>query len=144
MRYGLANPGWFLMAQPYDLPERMYGCDPDHFYLRQRDIFDPEALEDYLRRIRAPGTIHAMCEDHRAGATFDNDLDEAERGRRRIACPLLVLWSAQGDLSWWDPIAIWRGWVDDVSGTGIDCGHYLAEEAPGETYRHLRDFFATS
>ncbi len=144
MRYGLANPGWFLMAQPYDLPERMYGSDPDRFYLRQRNIFDPEALDDYMRCIRAPGTIHAMCEDYRAGATFDNDLDEADRGRRRIACPLLVLWSTQGELSWWDPIAIWRGWADDVTGTGIDCGHYLAEEAPEETCRHLRDFFTTA
>jgi haloacetate dehalogenase len=142
MRYGLANPGWLLMAQPFDLPEVMYGADPDRTYLRRRDIFGPEALVDYLRCIHTLGTIHAMCEDYRAGATIDNDLDEADRGHRRIACPVLVLWSARGELSWWDPLAIWREWADDVTGTGIDCGHYLAEEAPTETYRHLRAFFA--
>ncbi len=108
------------------------------------DSLDPEALDDYLRCIRNPETIHAMCEDYRAGATFDNDLDEADRGRRRIACPLLVLWSTRGELSWWDPLAIWSGWADDVTGTGIDCGHYLAEEVPEATYRHLRDFFTSS
>jgi haloacetate dehalogenase len=144
MRYGMANYHWYFMAQPYDLPERMLGSDPDRNYLPHRDVFDPEALDDYLRCIRAPGTIHAMCEDYRAGATFDNDLDEADRGHRKIACPLLVLWSTRGELSWWDPIAIWRGWADDVSGAGIDCGHYLAEEASEETYRHLRDFFVAS
>lgn len=141
MKFGMANYHWYFMAQPYGLPERMLGSDPDLNYLPQRDLFDPEALDDYLRCIRNPETIHAMCEDYRAGATFDNDLDETDRGRRRIACPLLVLWSTQGELSWWDPLAIWRGWADDVAGIGIDCGHYLAEEAPEETYRHLRSFF---
>ncbi len=144
MRFGMVNYHWYFMAQPYDLPERMLGSDPDRNYLPHRDVFDREALDDYLRCIRNPETIHAMCEDYRAGATFDNDLDEAERGRRKIACPLLVLWSTRGELSWWDPIEIWRGWADDVSGAGIDCGHYLAEEAPDETLRHLRDFFLAS
>lgn len=144
MRFGMANPHWYFMVQPFDLPERMLGSDPDRNYLPDRDPFDPEALDDYLCCIRNPETIHAMCEDYRAGATFDNDLDEADRGRRRIACPLLVLWSTQGELSWWDPLAIWRSWADDVSGSGIDCGHYLAEEAPEETYRHLRLFFTGS
>lgn len=135
---------WYSMAQPYDLPERMLGADPDRNTLPRRDLFDPEALDDYLRCIRNPETIHAMCEVYRAGATFDNDLDEADRGHRRIECALLVLWSGRGELSWRDPIAIWHGWADDISGAGIDCGHYFAEEAPGETYRHLPDFFATS
>lgn len=142
MKFGMANPHWYFMAQPFDLPERMLGSDPDRNYLPQHDLFDPEALDDYLRCVRDSETIHAMCEDYRAGATFDNELDEAERGHHRIACPLLVLWSTRGELSWWDPLAIWRGWADDVTGTGIDCGHYLAEEAPDETRRHLREFFA--
>lgn len=132
------------MAQPADLPELMYGVEPDRTYLRHRDIFDPEALDDHLRCIRNPETIHAMCEDYRAGATFDNDHDEADLGHRKIACPLLVLWSTRGELSWWDPLEIWRGWADDLSGIGIDCGHYLAEEAPEETYRHPRAFSTAS
>jgi hypothetical protein len=31
-----------------------------------------------------------------------------------------------------DPLAIWRGWPDDVRGQSIDCGHHIAEEAPAE------------
>jgi haloacetate dehalogenase len=33
-------------------------------------------------------------------------------------------------------------WADDVRGWAIDSGHYLAEEAPDETTRELRAFFA--
>ena len=58
----------------------------------------PEALDDYLRCARDPETIHAMCEDYRAGATFDFALDEADRGTKRIACPVLVLWGGRGKL----------------------------------------------
>ena len=32
---------------------------------------------------------------------------------------------------------------DDVRGRALDCGHYLPEEAPDETYTALRAFFAT-
>jgi haloacetate dehalogenase len=86
-----------------------------------------------------------MCEDYRAGATFDFDLDEADRAAgRRIARPLLVLWGGRNDLEelFGDPLAIWRAWADDVRGRALDCGHYLAEEAPEETYAELRAFFA--
>jgi haloacetate dehalogenase len=142
MDFGMVNWHWYFMAQPSDMPERMLASDPDHNYLPQRDFFVPEALDDYLRCIKLPGTIHAMCEDYRAGATYDRILDDADRGNRKIVCPVLVLWARQEELErWYDPIAIWRDWADDVRGTSIDCGHYLAEEAPEETYTHLHEFF---
>jgi haloacetate dehalogenase len=144
MAFGLVNWHWFFLAQPYDLPERLIGADPEGYYFRQRrEIFDPEALQDYLRCCHNPETIHAMCEDYRAGATFDFKLDEADRGRRRLTCPVLVLWSRQDELEKsYDVLAIWRDWADNVQGRGLDCGHYLAEEAPDETYAELSAFFA--
>jgi haloacetate dehalogenase len=58
-------------------------------------------------------------------------LGEAERGNHRIACPLLALWGHRGQFdAWYDVLAVWRDWADDVRGRAIDCGHYLAEEAP--------------
>jgi haloacetate dehalogenase len=144
MDFGMVNWHWYFMAQPSDMPERMLASDPDHNYLPQRDFFTPEALDDYLRCIKLPGTIHAMCEDYRAGATYDRTLDDADRGNRKIMCPVLVLWARQEELErWYDPIAIWRDWADDVRGTSINCGHYLAEEAPEETYTHLHEFFTS-
>jgi haloacetate dehalogenase len=36
----------------------------------------------------------------------------------------------------------WKTWAEDVGGRSLDCGHYLAEEAPDETYEELHDFFS--
>ena len=136
---------WAFLAQPAPLPETLIGADPDAYYVGDdRALFHPDALADYLRCARDPATIHAMCEDYRAGATYDFDLDEADRVEgRRIACPVLVLWGERNDLEelFGDPLAIWRDWADDVRGRPLDCGHYLAEEAPEETYAELRRFF---
>jgi haloacetate dehalogenase len=65
-----------------------------------------------------------------------------DRGRRRIACPVLALWGKRGKLQeWYDVLAVWRDWADDVRGGPIDSGHFLAEEAPEATYNELRAFF---
>lgn len=136
---------WFFLAAPYPLPENLIAANPDDFYFPNRDLFDPYALTEYLRAVRQPDTIHAMCEDYRAAATLDNQHDEADRGRRRITCPLLALWAAQGKLEqWYDVLEVWRNWADDVQGHAIDCGHYIAEEAPKATYAALDAFFKQS
>jgi haloacetate dehalogenase len=138
---------WFFLAQPAQLPESMIGANPDNYYFRNRErarrIFTPEALDEYLRCVHNPATIHAMCEDYRANATIDFEIDEADRrAGRRITCPVLVLWSSQDDLAdYHDVLAVWRDWAEDVRGRSIDCGHYLAEEAPDEVYAELHRFF---
>lgn len=143
MAFGLGYWHWFFLAQPAPFPERVIGCDPDAFYFRgDRSFFAPEALDAYLRAAHDPATIHAMCEDYRAGATIDFALDEADRGRRRIACPVLALWGARGALpAWYDVLAVWRDWADAVQGRALPCGHHLAEEAPEETVSALQAFF---
>jgi haloacetate dehalogenase len=136
---------WAFLAQPEPLPETLIAADPEAYYFRgDRSRFDPEALAEYLRCARDPATIHAMCEDYRAGATYDFELDRADRGAgRRISCPVLVLWGGRNNLEelFGDPLAIWRDWADDVRGRPLHCGHYLAEVAPEETYAELRQFF---
>jgi haloacetate dehalogenase len=155
MRFGLGYWHWFFLAQPFDVPERMIGADPRGFFTRQwpRDAngqpvrpayFAAEAAEDYLRCYLNPATVHATCEDYRAGATYDFQLDEADRGAgHRITCPVLALWAGRGALQqWYDVLGVWRDWADDVRGQPIDSGHYMAEEAPGATYAALREFLA--
>jgi haloacetate dehalogenase len=142
-RFAMGYWHWFFLAQPFDLPERLIGADPEgYFGRRQNEVFTPEARAEYLRHFTNPEVIHAICEDYRAGATFDFQLDEAERGQKRISSPLLVLWGSRGALqNWYDVLEVWRGWADDVRGRAIDSGHFLAEEAPDETYAELRAFF---
>jgi haloacetate dehalogenase len=147
MSFGLGYWHWFFLAQPHPFPEKVIGADPDAFYFhRGRWMFTPEAHAEYRRCYSDPATIHAMCEDYRAAATYDFDLDEADRrAGNRIRCPVLALWGAEGNLpGWYDVLEVWRGWADDVSGQALDCGHYLPEEAPIATLDALRPFLRNS
>jgi haloacetate dehalogenase len=141
---------WFFLAQPYDLPERLIGADPDYFYWRRHGptppgYAAPEAFADYRRSFTNPATIHAMCEDYRAGATIDYQLDEADRqAGRKLTCPVLALWSQhEKQYQGLDVRAVWQAWAErPVQGRAFDCGHHLAEEAPEECLAALRGFFA--
>ncbi len=142
-RFGLAEYHWYFLAQPDGLPERVINAAPEQYYFGAgRERFDAEALADYERAVRNPATVHAMCEDYRAGASIDDKIDEADRAAgRRITCPVLALWAARDELPrWLDVLETWRGWADDVTGHGIDAGHHLAEEAPDEVAAALRTF----
>jgi haloacetate dehalogenase len=147
MRFALGYWHWFFLAQPYPFPETVIGADPDAFFSgrpNRANVHAPEALEDYLRCYRNPATIHAACEDYRAAATYDFALDEADRGKKKIAAPLLALWAARGEVGkWYDVLAVWRDWADDVRGFAIDSGHFIAEEAPDATYEALHAFFTS-
>jgi haloacetate dehalogenase len=133
---------WFFLAQPGDLPERLIAADPDAFFLRgAEELFDPEALAAYREAYRRPSVIRAMCQDYRAAADVDVADDEADRGRRTIDCPTLVLWGRTGPLGQ-EPgvLDVWRRWAPAVRGRVLDCGHYLAEECPAETLAELHAF----
>jgi haloacetate dehalogenase len=142
---------WFFLAQPADLPERLIGANPQALLDAMLDgwsatpnVFPAEVRAEYARALADPATLHAICEEYRAAVTLDYVSDEADRGRRRIACPVLALWGARGALPrWYDVPAIWSQWADDVRGHAIDCGHFLPEEAPDETAAALESFFAT-
>jgi haloacetate dehalogenase len=143
MSFGLGYWHWFFLAQPHPFPERVIGADPDAFYFPgDRSVHDPAAFAEYQRCFSDPATIHAMCEDYRAGASIDTALDLADRGAgKRIQCPVLVLWGAGGALPrWYDVLEVWRGWADDLRGHALDCGHYLPEEAPEDTLAALQTF----
>jgi haloacetate dehalogenase len=102
-----------------------------------------DGVEEYRWCFRDPAAIHVMCEDYRAGATLNFARDEADRqAGARIACSVLALWGGNGPLEeWYDVLAIWRAWAEDVRGRALDRGHYLAEEAPDETAAELHAFF---
>ncbi len=105
MAFATAYYHWFFLIQPFDLPERLIGADPD-FYLEKKigkwsqspGAFDPAALAEYKRCFRDPATIHATCEDYRAAASIDLDHDRADLDRK-LACPVLALWGASRDTS---------------------------------------------
>ena len=103
--------------------------------------FPEEILSEYIRCFGQPETIHATCEDYRAGATIDLEHDETDFGRKLI-CPLLVLWGADGIMTkLFNPLDVWRDYAEDVTGWAIECGHFLDEEEPEHTCQALHDFF---
>jgi haloacetate dehalogenase len=139
---------WFFLIQPYPLPERLIGADPE-FFLRTHvggqsktsGATEPEIFAEYLRCYLDPATRHAMCEDYRAAATIDLEHDAADAGRR-VEAPLLALWGARGVVgALYDVLATWREKAGHVEGHALDCGHTLQEEAPTETLSALLDFF---
>jgi haloacetate dehalogenase len=101
-----------------------------------------EAEAEFLRAFRNPETVHAMCEDYRAGASIDLEHDEVDqKAGRKVTCPLLVLWGAQGNVGrLFDPLAVWRERATDVRGRAMPSGHNIQLEAPAETLRELRAF----
>ena len=128
-------------------------ADPDFFIEKKLaktkqglSFFDPAAIAEYKRYFRDPATVHAMCEDYRAcaGIDFDMDTRDFEAGRK-IACPVLLLWGATGGVgrnSKPSPGEIWQRYAADIRGAkALPCGHYLSEEAPEETYNELRRVF---
>ena len=142
---------WFFLAQPADLPERIIAANPQAMLDSMLDgwsvipnAFSPEVRAEYSRAFANPPTLHAICEEYRASATLDHHYDEADRGRRRIVCPVLALWGGKSALGkWFDVPAVWRDWADDVRGRAIKCGHFLPEEAPDDTYEALREFLVS-
>ncbi|MER5701918.1 alpha/beta hydrolase [Micromonospora sp. NPDC002296] len=136
---------WFFLGQSDKPAERVINADPDAWYGGSPAVMGAEAYADYRRAIHDPATVHAMCEDYRAGLGPDRAADDADRAAgRRIACPVLFCWSERDDMVdlYGDPVAIWRDWADDVRGASIDSGHHMAEEAPEQLAATLAAFLA--
>jgi haloacetate dehalogenase len=146
---------WSLLAQPGPFPERILTAAPEAIvenalggWGSPSAVFPPEVRAAYVEALRDPAHAHAICEEYRAAATLDREHDEADRtGGRRIACPLLALWSAHGALATWyadagGPLALWREWSADARGHPLKAGHFFPEEAPGQTADALSHFFA--
>jgi haloacetate dehalogenase len=146
--WATASYHWFFMIQPYDMPERLMSADPDFFITKKLaktaqglSFFGPAALEEYKRCFRNPATVHAMCEDYRATATVDFEMDKQDfAAGRKIACPVLLLWGATGAVGRnHKPAGVWKDYAADIRGAkALPCGHYLSEEAPEETYAERR------
>jgi haloacetate dehalogenase len=156
----MATYHWLFLAQPHPMPETLIAANPDYYldhtiasWTKARDLsaIDPRALEHYRAAFRQPERIHAMCADYRAGQTTDFETDSADvAAGRKITCPLLAVWGQTGIPSKMgiddatvedDPLTVWKRWATDVTGLGIDSGHFVAEENPSATLDALLAHF---
>lgn len=144
-----------LLAQPEPLPERLLLAAPGAIidnalseWGSPPETFPSWLREAYIAALSDPVHVHAICEEYRAAAGTDRDIDHADLKRgRRIRCPLLALWSDRGGLAtWYDdaggPVGIWRRWAEDVRGHAVSGGHFFPEEQPEATARALSAFLS--
>ena len=144
---------WSLLAQPAPLPERLLTAVPGAVIDDCADAwgsastaFPPAVRAAYAAVLADAEHAHAICEEYRAAATLDSEHDALDRlAGHRIAAPVLALWARSGAVDTWyadagGPLALWRGWADQVSGAAVDGGHFFPEERPTETAAALRNF----
>lgn len=142
---------WFFLIQPPPLPEALIESDPVrylHSVMGKRhagmDAFAPQALAEYERCIRLPGTAHAICEDYRASAGIDLEHDRADvAAGTKMQQPLRVLWGEHGAVGkCFDVMSLWNQRAALASGQSLPCGHYIAEEAPQLLLTEALEFFS--
>ena len=137
---------WFFFQVP-DLPEIMIEATLEPFLRAMfralssvAGAIEEEAIQEYLRVFRLPGTIRATLDDYRAAATRDFDDDEADFARR-VTCPTLAIWGEFGKMhTLFDVLATWKEKATDVRGHPVPCGHFIPEEAPERLLADLRVF----
>lgn len=151
MEFATRYMWWFFLIQKAPLPEHMIGADAEFFLARHLEVqngtpgaLSEGALEEYKRCFCTPEAIHASCEDYRAAADIDLEMDEAdEKAGRKIEAPLLALWGAKGAIGkLWNVLDVWRQHSNAlVEGRALESGHYLAEEQPEEVLNEFVRFF---
>lgn len=139
---------WFFLTQPAPLPETLLAGKAE-FFLRNfpfrnlsATVIDDAAFGEYVRCFADPSTLHAMCEDYRAGATIDLEHDEHDLGRK-VECPVLALWGARGAMHHlYDILETWRPRAAGVYGQALPAGHWLPEECPDDVSAALLTFLS--
>lgn len=138
----------YLMAQPPGLPERMIGAAPDDFFGHFLDIWttDRAAVPDdvraaYLAACRE--AVPSIVADYRASAGIDIEHDRADRDAgSTLRMPVGVLQQDWGAALGFDAAGLWRAWAPDLRHATVTCGHFMAEEAPDDVAKALRDLLA--
>lgn len=147
---GIAAYHWYFLAQPHPLPEQLIQPNAEWFlrwsinsWAGYKDAFSDDALADYVASFSQPDRLRASCNDYRAGATLDCEIDAADRtAGTKITSPMLALWGAgigkratEGRI-----LDAWKRWATNVRGEGLPCGHFIPEEAPEELIKSLLPF----
>jgi pimeloyl-ACP methyl ester carboxylesterase len=138
----------YLMAQPPGLPEAMIAASADVFFghfldawTLDRASIPPDVRSEYLAACGA--AVPSIVADYRASAGVDvaDDLASREAGRV-LEMPVTVLQQDWGAALGYDAAAVWRAWAPDLVHTTVDCGHFMAEEAPDVVTGALRQMLA--
>lgn len=132
---------WFMFIRPAPFPENIIAAT---------GLFvnggPGELGEAFSRVYKDPAAVHAMCEDYRASANMDLEIDKADLDAgKRIECPLNVLWGDNAAMGrQYDVMGIWKMEATRVEGKAMPGGHNFLMENPDPTYTELKRFLPTS
>ena len=138
----------YLMAQPAGLPEQLIGASPDAFFGYFLDLWtrDPDAIPADVRAAyltASRNAVPSIVADYRASAGIDVAHDRADRAAgNQLRMPVTVLQQDWGAALGFDAAGLWRAWAPDLRHTTVSCGHFMAEEAPTEVVKALRDLLS--
>lgn len=130
---------WFLFLRPAPFPENIMastgmfiGGGPGEIGASWSDVY------------KDPAAIHAMCEDYRASAGMDLEIDAADLAAgKRITCPLNVLWGDRAAMGrQYDVLGIWQMEATRAEGKAMPGGHSFQMDSPAETAAELLRFLA--
>jgi haloacetate dehalogenase len=139
IRFVQAYFHWFNYLRQAPGPENELKAQYDEQLARATS----DVQKEYARVMSNPETIHAMCEDYRAGASIDLKHDAADLNKK-IKCPLRVLWAEKGAMGRiYDVMAIWRERGTKVTGRPLPGGHNLQEDVPEMVEGEIRALIKT-
>lgn len=138
----------FLMAQPPGLPEAMIRGAADEFFghFLDRWATDPNAIPADIRAAYLKASreaIDSIVADYRASAAIDVEHDTVDRdASNQLRMPVTVLQQDWGSFLGFDAKALWQAWTTDLEHKTVSAGHFMAEEAPAEVIKAIRDLLA--
>ena len=138
----------YLMAQPPGLPEQLIAASADAFFghfldiwTRDSDAIPADVRAAYLAACRA--AVPSIVADYRASAHIDVAHDTADRSAgNQLRMPVTVLQQDWGAALGFDAEALWRAWASDLDHRTVPFGHFMAEEAPADVVKALRELLA--
>jgi haloacetate dehalogenase len=136
---------WMFLAQPEPFPETLIEAVPPEWFLRSRGGAGldslPKPVFDEFVRCWTPKTIKGVCNDYRANATIDFEMDATDKDRQ-IANPLLILWGTRGTPATNEYPTVWRRYASNlVAAESFNSGHYLHWDVADQVYDRFIRFF---
>jgi pimeloyl-ACP methyl ester carboxylesterase len=135
----------YLMAQPVGLPEQLIAGSPDAFFGYFLDLWakDPDAIPADIRAAyldACRNAVPSIVADYRASAGIDVDHDQEDLAAgNQLRMPVTVIQQDWGSALGFDAAALWSAWAPDLHHLTTTAGHYMAEEAPADLTKALRE-----
>lgn len=146
---GASVKWWHLFHQVPNLPEALI-VGRERLYLEftmtaiaDNPVFTPADISEYERILSQPGAVRATCEMYRAVAQDVADNRALFATGFKLPMPTLGLGGGGPNGRGEDVVESLRRVATRAEGGAIPgCGHWIAEEKPGELVERLRRFLA--